>query len=87
MPILGLLKCKENAPGEYEVIATTWVSVQGQSVGYECDNCLIKVSTGTNLIKSNAWTISDMSRGMRFPTMWHFDMCRHGRASAASCKA
>ena len=21
---------------------------------------------------------------MRFPTMWHFDMCRLGRASAAS---
>ena len=22
---------------------------------------------------------------MRFPTMWHFDMCRLGRASAAAC--
>ena len=27
----------------------------------------------------------DMSRGMRFPTMCHFDMCRLGRVSAASC--
>ena len=27
---------------------------------------------------------NDMSRCMRFPTMWHFDMCRLGRASAAS---
>ena len=26
-----------------------------------------------------------LRRGMRFPTMWHFDMCRLGRASAASC--
>ena len=26
----------------------------------------------------------DISQCMRFPTMWHFDMCRLGRASAAS---
>ena len=25
-----------------------------------------------------------MSQCMRFPTMWHFGMCRLGRASAAS---
>ena len=25
-----------------------------------------------------------MSRGMRFPTIWHFDMSRLGRASASS---
>ena len=25
-----------------------------------------------------------LSRGMRFPTMWHFDMCRFRRASASS---
>ena len=28
--------------------------------------------------------INDLSRGMRFPTMLHFDMCRLGWASAAS---
>ena len=28
------------------------------------------------------YTIRHMSRGMRFPTMWHFDMCRLRRASA-----
>ena len=28
-----------------------------------------------------------MSRGMGFPTMLHFDMCRLRRASAASFKA
>ena len=34
------------------------------------------------------WSVSlvnvYMSRGMRFPTMWHFDKCRLIRASAAS---
>ena len=28
--------------------------------------------------------VSLMSQCMRFPTMWHFDMCRLGQASAAS---
>ena len=28
--------------------------------------------------------INDMSQCMSFPTMWYFDMCRLGRASAAS---
>ena len=28
-----------------------------------------------------------LSRGMRFPTMWHFDMCRLRRACAASYAA
>ena len=27
---------------------------------------------------------NNMSQCMKFPTMWHFDMCRLGRASAAS---
>ena len=29
-------------------------------------------------------TSYNMSWCMRFPTMWHFNMCRLGRASAAS---
>ena len=28
--------------------------------------------------------LAQMSRDMRFPTMWHFDMCRLRRASAAT---
>ena len=35
-------------------------------------------------INTNIWGKYDMSRGMRFPTIWHFDLCRLRRACAAS---
>ena len=57
-----------------------------------------KLTGGTNwtpqVTQSMTWTqptfqqspqhVGDLSRGMRFPKLWHFDMCRLGRASAAS---
>ena len=32
----------------------------------------------------DCFEFSNMSQCMRFPTMWHFDMCRLGKASTAS---
>ena len=44
-------------------------------------------------VLSGAWLLKHilhifkLSQCMRFPTIWHFDMCRLRRASAASFKA
>ena len=35
------------------------------------------------LKREKNYILSHMGRGMRFPTIWHFDKCRLGRASTA----
>ena len=44
----------------------------------------IKGHTYETAIVPEACIENKMSQCMRFPTMWHFDKCRLGRASAAS---
>ena len=43
---------------------------------YSCTDSVIKTSVPA--------AGTQVSRGMRFPTMWHFDFCKFRRASAAS---
>ena len=44
----------------------------------------IKPYKGASAVNVNECILSYMSGDMWFPTMWHFDMCRLRRASAAS---
>ena len=50
----------------------------------------VGASLSTNVVPTSAiqsvmtTQVRLLSHDMRFPTMWHFDMCRLGRASAAS---